>query len=86
MPVFDGGYMEPQTFIEASKQLIDRLHAFYTADPSRLKPDDFTRSADSLHFYHSMVVIEKKPQTVPRDMTYGSVREFRYVAPSLSGR
>lgn len=86
MPVFDGGYRQPQTFIEGVKQLIDRLHAFYSTDLSQLAPDNFTRTADSIHFYHSALVIEKKPQALPQEVTYGSVADFRYIAPSLSGR
>lgn len=86
MPLFDGGYRQPQTFIEGIKQLIDRLHAFYSTDLSQLAADDFTRTTDSIHFYHSLLVIEKKPQMLPEEVTYGSVADFHYIAPSLSGR
>lgn len=86
MPRFGGGYRQPQTFVETVKLLIDRLNAFHSTDYSQLVPDDFTRTTDSMHFYDSVVVIEKKPRAQPREVTYGSVAAFRYIAPSLSGR
>ena len=86
MPVFGGGYRQPGTFIETVKPLIDRLHAFHSVDQSQLAPDEFTRSTDSLCFYDSVVVIEKSPRAKPVEVVYGNAAEFRYVAPSLSGR
>ena len=86
MPTFGGGYRQPQTFIETVKPLIDRLNAFHSPDQSQLAPDDFTRTTDSMHFYDSVLVIEKKPRAQPEQVTYGSIADFRYVAPSLSGR
>jgi hypothetical protein len=89
MPMFGGGYGQPQTFIESVKPLIDRLNAFSTQNQSQLTnltPDEFTRTTDSLHFYTSVVVIEKKPRVQPEEVYYGSVAEFRYIGPSLSGR
>jgi hypothetical protein len=85
VPAFGGGYPQSQTFIETIKPLIDRLHAFHSTDPSQLAPDEFTRTTDSLHFYDSVLVVEKKARARPETVTYGSVSEFRYIAPSLSG-
>jgi hypothetical protein len=86
MPVFGGGYRQPQTFIETVKPLIDRLNAFHSTDLSQLAPDDFTRMTDSMHFYDSVLVIEKKLRARPEQVTYGSIAHFRSIAPSLSGR
>jgi hypothetical protein len=86
MPVFGGGYRQPQTFIEYVKPLVDRLNAFYGTDQSQFAPDEFTRTTGSLHFYTSVLVIEKKPKTPPEQACYGSVADFRYIGPSLSGR
>ena len=86
MPIFGGGYRQPQTFIEMVKPLIDRLHAFHSPDPSQLAPDDFTRTTDSMHFYDSVLVIEKRAREPPEPVNYGTVADFRYIAPSLSGR
>ena len=86
MPMFGGGYRQPQTFIETVKPLIDRLNAFHSQDQSQLAPDDFTRTTDSMHFYDSVLVIEKRAREPPESVNYGSIADFRYIAPSLSGR
>lgn len=85
MPAFGGGYRQPQTFIEMAKTLVDRLHAQYSQDP-KLVADDFTRTTDSIHFYDSVLVIERKLRPPLQQVFYGSVAEFQYVAPSVSGR
>lgn len=56
---YGGGYKRHKTFIEYSKKLIDQLNAYHSKSVG-LKVNDFTRSADSIHFYDSIVVIEKK--------------------------
>lgn len=55
-----GGLRRPGTFIEFSKRLIDSLNGFYSGAPERLDPNSVTRSAHSLHFYDSMLVVEKQ--------------------------
>jgi hypothetical protein len=83
-PQFGGGIGKPGTFIDAMKSLVDRLHAWNSPDPSRLAPDDFTRSTDSLHFYDSVVVIEKRPREAPRQVVYGNRAVLRYGGPSIA--
>ena len=53
---YGGGYKRRGTFIEYSKDFIDYLHAFHS-DQKSLKVSHFTKSADSLHFYDSILVI-----------------------------
>jgi hypothetical protein len=45
----------------------------------------FTQTTDSIHFYDSVVVIEKKSRTKPYQVVYGNQADFSYIAPSLSG-
>lgn len=85
LPTFGGGYNVPGTFVETSKALIDRLNAYHVGDDSQLAPDDFTRSTDSIHFYDSIVVIERRPRDRGQTVLYGTVESFRYIGPSLSG-
>lgn len=82
---YGGGYRSPGTFIEYSKDFIDYIHAWHARKPRRekwykrwFKPapaelveSDFTRSAHSLHFYDSVLVIEKRPIQRPSDMRTG---------------
>jgi hypothetical protein len=63
-PQFGGGLRRPGTFIEFSKALIDRLHGWHAAEPG-FGPDDFTRGAFGLHYYDSILVIEKRPVPKP---------------------
>lgn len=64
-PSFDGGYKKRGTFIEYSKNLIDHINAWHSKQPDRLKITEFTKSAHSLHFYDSILVIEKRPVEKP---------------------
>lgn len=62
---YGGGYKKKDSFIEYAKGFIDRINAWHSAD-SKLKADEFTRSATGLHFYDSVLVIEKHPnKTAP---------------------
>lgn len=61
---YGGGYRRDGTFIELSKGLIDEINAWHSRSP-RLTVTDFTRSAHSLHFYDSVLVIEKRPMKPP---------------------
>jgi hypothetical protein len=66
-PEFGGGLRKVDTFIEHSKRLIDQLHAWHSLDASSLPVTQFTRSAHSLHFYDSVLVIEKRPMEQPTE-------------------
>lgn len=67
-PDWGGGLRKPGTFIEYSKNLIDSLNGFYSQDPSRFSPSSITRSAHSLHFYDSVLAIEKQARdSTPKD-------------------
>lgn len=63
---FGGGYRRSGTFIEAMKGRVDELNAFHSQDdPATFAATDFTRTVQSMHFYDSMVVIEKLPREAP---------------------
>lgn len=66
---FGGGYKKKRSFIEFSKNLIDKLHAWHTKD---IPVDDFTRSVHSLHYYDSILVIEKRKIEAPFDVKSGA--------------
>ena len=65
-----GGHRRMGTFIEFAKGLIDKLHAYHS-DQRSLKVDEFTRTTGSLHFYDSILVIEKEPRQAPYDEKTG---------------
>ncbi len=65
-----GGYRRPGTFIEYSKNFIDFLHAGYSEEKS-LAAHDFTRTVRSLHYYDSVLVIEKSLHESPYNKATG---------------
>ena len=66
-----GGYRRRGSFIELTKGWIDALHAWHSRSP-KLQVDDFTRSTHSIHYYDSVVVLEKRPIVAPTDEATGS--------------
>ena len=70
-PNFNGGYRREGTFIEYAKGLVDRLHAWYTFEPERFAVDELTRTTYALHFYDSVLVVEKKPIREPEQSRIG---------------
>ena len=67
---YGGGLRREGSFIEFSKTLIDRLHAWSTTRPGQeLDPIAYTTYA--LHFYESMLVAEKRPIDPPQRSTTG---------------
>lgn len=76
-----GGYKKRGSFIEYSKNWIDAIHAWHSHEPARLQVSDLTKSAHSLHFYDSVVVIEKRPMQPPHDEATGQ-RAFDDYMPS----
>jgi len=75
---YEGGYKKPNTFVEYSKDLIDCLNAWWS-ETSELIVTDFTKSTYALHYYTSVLVIEKRSVTKPNSLVSesGFVRELR---------
>jgi SAM-dependent methyltransferase len=67
---FGGGYLKSNTFIEYCKNLIDQLNSWHSRDES-LKVNDFTQSAFGVHFYDSVMVIEKRHMIPPQTRMKG---------------
>lgn len=69
---FGGGLNRPGTFIEYSKHFIDKLNAWHSREDD-FPVSDFTKSTNAIHFYDSMLVIEKKKRDRPYDKKTGSL-------------
>jgi hypothetical protein len=63
-PAYEGGYKNKNSFIEYSKNFIDYINAWH-ADKKELPVNDFTRKTYALHYYDSVLVIEKRPMKKP---------------------
>jgi hypothetical protein len=62
---YGGGYGHPGSFVEYSKKFVDALHAWHFEDAAKNGVSDFTKSTYGLHFYDSILVIEKRPISPP---------------------
>lgn len=67
---FGGGYKRRGTFIEYSKDFIDSINAYHSVQ-SGFEVNELTKSIDSLHFYDSILVIEKKIRERPYSLKTG---------------
>jgi hypothetical protein len=72
MPQFGGRYRGQGTFLEFSKALVDKLHAWHSTEPQALAVDEFTRTTFALHFYDSVLVAEKRPLEPPQASETGT--------------
>jgi len=70
-PKFGGGVKREGTFIEYSKDFIDQLNAHHSKE-NDLKVNSFTENVDSIHYYDSILVIEKKKRKKPHDEQTGT--------------
>lgn len=70
-PQYGGGYRRAGTFLEYAKGLVDQLYAWYSFEPDRFAVNAFTRSTYALHFYDSVLVIEKRPMQAPQQSQTG---------------
>jgi hypothetical protein len=84
---FGGGFGRRSTYVEYMKRLVDALHAWHSKS-RRLAVSDFTRSVHGMHFYDSVVVIEKRPMPEPATEKTGSasIPDFHAARPRLGKR
>ena len=85
-PEFGGGYQRPGSFIEYSKGFIDAIHAWHTREPERLNVTEFTRTVRSVHFYDSVVVVEKGAASAPVHKRVGQASFPDYQPPKAPKR
>ncbi|EHQ27841.1 class I SAM-dependent methyltransferase [Mucilaginibacter paludis] len=69
---YGGGYKRRGTFVEYSKNFIDYINA-YNSHQKSLQVSSFTTSVNSLHYYDSMLVIEKRPTPKPFSSRTGTI-------------
>lgn len=69
---FHGGYKNSKSFIEYSKNLIDSLYDGHINDKRKIKIDAITRNINSIAFYDSIVVFEKKLREKPFHIQKGN--------------
>ncbi|MDR3006929.1 MAG: class I SAM-dependent methyltransferase [Sphingobacterium sp.] len=84
---YGGGHKRNGTFIEYSKNFIDYINAYHS-EQRGLKVNGFTRSVSSLHYYDSILVVEKhRRDTPPVHMKTGAatVKDFNAAPTGFDG-
>jgi hypothetical protein len=76
-PGFGGGFREPASFIEFAKDLIDRMHSWYTEDDAGFPLHPLAREIGGIRFHDSLVVIEKRVKEAPVSITAQNGRVAR---------
>lgn len=69
---YGGGYKNPNSFIEYSKNFIDSLNAWHSME-KEFEIDGITRTAYSLHYYDSVFIIQKKIMSPPKAELRGEI-------------
>ncbi|MFC1585061.1 class I SAM-dependent methyltransferase [Fibrobacterota bacterium] len=85
-PQYGGGYKRKGTFVEYSKNFIDYINAWHAQGSRKLSVSGFTRSVHSLHYYDSILVIEKKPVKEPECLKTGVIKIPFSEPPPVSSR
>jgi limonene-1,2-epoxide hydrolase len=80
-----GAYQKKGTFMEYSKQFIDEINAWHSHEPNKFQVTDFTKTVQSLHYYDSILVVEKRPMTEPTRERRGiaSFGDYEHQSPLL---
>lgn len=68
---YHGGYKKKDTFIEYSKNFIDDIHGWHFKINSKPYINEITKNVKGLHFYDSMVIIEKQSMLPPQNTFKG---------------
>lgn len=76
-----GGYKRRGTFIEYSKAFIDHINAWHS-ESRQLNVTPFTESVDSLHYYDSIPVIERRKVEKPYHLKTGTASIPNYHPPA----
>lgn len=86
-PGFGGGLGAPNSFIEFSKRLIDRMHSWYTDDDVGFPLHPMAAEIGSVQFFDSLVIVEKTLKEAPVAIvsTHGVVTGSRRML-SVRGR
>ncbi len=86
-PGFGGGHRAPGSFIEFAKDLIDKMHSWYTEDDAGFPLHPLAAEVGEIRFFDSLVVIEKRLRAPPMSITSqnGTVTQSRRIL-ELRGR
>lgn len=76
---YGGGYKNPDSYIEYSKNFIDYINAWHCEE---LEESGYTRTMHSLHYYTSILVVEKRKMGYPIDFCTPNGKTDHFFAKS----
>jgi hypothetical protein len=68
--MWGGGLRKPGTFIEYTKNFIDQINAHHIREPLVGNEKKFRQTTNSIHYYDSVIVLEKEIDIVVPEFTY----------------
>ncbi len=68
-PGFGGGFRAPGSFVEFAKDLIDRMHSWYTEDDDGFPLHPMARELGGITFHDSLVILRKQCREAPVAIT-----------------
>lgn len=71
-PEFGGGRNSPKSFMSRIRRKVDDLNAWHYKSGNAI--DDFVRTTESMHFYDSVVVIQKRSIESPTVIARGDIK------------
>lgn len=79
---YGGGFRVERSFIEFAKRKVDEINASYTRGAQDIT--EFTKVSQSVHFYDSIIVFEKRPQNRKFHTMTGNMSNTWEHIPTLS--
>ncbi|PZP48618.1 MAG: hypothetical protein DI598_09815 [Pseudopedobacter saltans] len=80
---FHGGLKNKNSFIEYSKDMIDSLYEWHLPADNSLNVNEITKHINSISFYDSIVVFEKRKRSPPFHIKKGEETIISYEAKEL---
>jgi 23S rRNA U2552 (ribose-2'-O)-methylase RlmE/FtsJ len=69
---YHGGYKKKTSFIEFAKNFIDDIHGWHFKTNSKPHINENTKTIRGIHFYDSMVIVEKQSMQPPQNTFKGN--------------
>ena len=81
---FGGGHQRKGTFIEYAKNFVDDINAWHSKE-DHFQVNDISKSAYGVHFYDSIVVVEKMKMSAPQHERSGNQTIPKHIKSAASG-
>lgn len=80
---YNGGYKKKGSFIEFAKDMVDQMYAWHIDNKKIVPVNSITENVNSISFYDSIVVFEKKRRKEPSHSMRGTPSIAHFTEPAL---